>query len=476
MTYDRMRAHSATAVLLPYWTFWEASAGGATFRTEREGMLADVVAALGDAGASVVWQGLIDSSETGEAAAREIEDSGADVVLVVQSMAVPPTYTTAALDRLLELPVVVWAAQRGTTLRPEFDAWDITRMGATVGTPMLTNVLGRQGRPYELIVGAQDDGTTLDDVVRAVRAGAVARAVGRARIARVGVPIAGYACVDVDGDHLNRATGIELVSVHPAEIRNLYREATDIDGLEAEVAAAFDVEVEDADVRTRSLRLAAALERLDREQAFDAGAMNCHVQEIRFGDEPGITPCFGLGRETTRGIPWTCAGDVVTAVAMLVVKRLSGAALYHEVEAIDFDTGEVVLANSGEHDLNWCTDGTRPRLQLNPWFASDAMTGASAWFELPSGPATLVGFTPHHTEPSGFRLIAAEGDVTARSFPDSPSVGGAFRFSGEEPVEKVWQRWVEAGVNHHSAAGPGRFADQVAAIARFLRIGFRRVS
>jgi L-arabinose isomerase len=55
-------------------------------------------------------------------------------------------------------------------------------------------------------------------------------------------------------------------------------------------------------------------------------------------------------------------------------------------------------------------------------------------------------------------------------------VGGAFRFSGTEPVEVVWRRWAEAGVNHHSAAAPGHLADQVEIVARFLGIGFVRAS
>ena len=103
------------------------------------------------------------------------------------------------------------------------------------------------------------------------------------------------------------------------------------------------------------------------------------------------------------------------------------------------------------------------------------MTGVSAWFELPPGPATLVGFTPYHDEPSGYRLIAAEGEVTSRSFPDSPTVGGAFRFSGTEPVEGVWRRWAESGVNHHSAIAPGHLGEMVEVVARFLGIGFVRV-
>ena len=53
---------------------------------------------------------------------------------------------------------------------------------------------------------------------------------------------------------------------------------------------------------------------------------------------------------------------------MLTTKRLGGAAVYHEIEAIDYASGEVVIANSGEHDLAWLAPGERPRLQRNGWF------------------------------------------------------------------------------------------------------------
>ncbi len=466
------------AVILPYWDFWEASVATGGLRRERTEMLAQVVDLLANHGIGAAWQGVVDSASAGETAAGDVTASGANVILVLQTMAVPPAYTTAALDRIPDLPVVVWAAQRGQTLRPDFDADDITRLGATVGVPQLTNVLSRTGRPFSLVVGAHDAADSVLNAATTVQAGAVAHDVGLARIARVGRPIDGYDCVDVDSGELRDATGIELVPLEADAIRDLYGQVSDAEvaDLETEVRAGFEIDVEDPDGLARTLRLAAAMETLDRDHSFDAGAMNCHVDAIRFGGEPGITPCFGLGRETTRGIPWTCVGDVVTAVAMLVTKGLSGAALYHELEAIDFETNEVAIANSGEHDLKWCTAGCTPRLITNPWFTSDPITGASAWFELPPGPATMVGFTPHHAEPSGFRLIAAEGSITGRSFPNSPTVGGAFRFAGTDTVTEAWQRWAETGVNHHSAVGPGHIGGQVATVARFLGIGFTQAS
>ena len=471
-----MRARVSVAVMLPYWGFWESSAGGAAFRSDRRDLLHEVVERLDGAGVDVAWSGMVDSPEAGAAAAEAIKAAGAQVLVVAQSLAVPPTHAMAALDRLGDLPVVVWAVQRDRRLGTGFDQSDITTMGATVGTPMLTNLLVRSGRPFELVVGGISEEPAVEKLARTVGAAALARSLASARIARVGRPIDGYTCVDVDDEVLKAATGIELIPVDPAEIQTLYRGMSDVAELEAELAGRYEDATEDREGRTRSLRLAAAVEELDRAHSFDAGAMNCHVAEIRFADEPGVTPCFGLGRETTRGVPWTCAGDVLTAVAMLVAKRLGGAALYHEIEAIDFETGEVAIANSGEHDLGWCGRGARPRLQPNPWYRSDRITGLSAWFELPPGPATLVGFTPHQDEPSGFRLIAAEGEITGRSFPDSPTVGGAFRFAGGGPVAEAWRRWALAGANHHSAAAPGSLAAEVGVVARYLRIGFARVS
>ena len=170
------------------------------------------------------------------------------------------------------------------------------------------------------------------------------------------------------------------------------------------------------------------------------------------------------------GMPFTCTGDILTAVAMLVTKRLGGAALYHEIEAIDYATGEVVIANSGEHDLAWLDPAERPRLRRNGWFCgTDARCGVCAVLEPVAGPATLVGFTPHPDARGGFRLVAARGELTTRQFPETGTANGAFRFR-DGTVEEAWARWAATGVNHHSSATPGDLSADVTRIARQLGI------
>lgn len=465
-------ARPRVAAVHPYWTLWEHTAGP-TFRADRLELARRVAAALGD-GLDVVAVDDFASSDEAAALAPPYLDAGVDALLVVQTMAAPSAYALALIESLPGVPVVVWAVHETGLVDGSFDHGGITTQGATVGAPMLTNILGRQGRPFELVLGRLSDEATVARVRDALRLAAVARGIRASRIGRVGVPLPGYLHVDVPDDELRAGTGIEVVRIEPDELVERYRAVDEarVAALDAEVRAGwtFEDDVDDGEGLARSLRAAVALEDLVADHALDAGAFNCHVPQFRFGEPIGIAPCWALGRSTTAGVPWTCTGDILTAVAMLVTKRLGGAAVYHEIEAIDYATGEVVIANSGEHDLAWLAHAERPRLRRNGWFCGkDAHCGVCAVLEPPAGPATLVGFAPHPDARGGFRLVAARGELTERRFPETGTVNGAFRFR-DGTVEEAWARWASAGVNHHSSATPGDLSGDVATVARHLGI------
>lgn len=457
------------ALILPYNTFWEAAVPH-DLRAEREA-IADRVAAALAGRVDVVARGTVASVEDGAALAARLEAANAEVALVLQTLAVMPAYTQAVLRPLPGLPVVVWTAHRQQRLPAEFDHGSITSEGATVGTPMLTNTLVREGRPFDLVVGRFDHPLTIETVAGALRAGAAASRLRRARIGRVGPVFQGYDCVDADDAGLGSATGITAVRIEAAELRELYLAVGPerVRELESEARATFAIaENVEGDSLTRTLRAAAALDDLVERHRLDAGAINCHVPEIRFGSEIGIAPCYALGRQTSSGIPWACAGDIVTAVAMLTLKLLGAAAQYHELESLDYDTGEFVVASSGEHDLAFC-DGERPALIRNLWYDGDPHCGACACFGAPAGPATLVAFTELDHPGPGYRYIVAPGTFTTTGWPGVGTPYAAFRFAGGDAVGS-WIRWCRAGANHHSAATPGDVAREVASVARFLGV------
>ena len=463
------------AIVHPYWTLWEHTAGS-TFRADRLALARSVAQGLGDT-VEVVAVADVASPEEGARLGTALADEAPDAILVIASMAVPPATMLAVLDalpKLPKLPVVVWALHETGLVGGDFDHGGITTQGATVGAPMLSNVLARRRRPFEMVLGRLSEDVVVARVRAALRLAAAAARISRSRLGRIGRPIEGYLHVDVDDAELREGMGIQTVFVEPDEVVDAWRAIAParVAALDTEVRAewSFEGDVEADESLQRSLRAALALEDVVDRHGLDGGAFNCHVPQFRFGDEIGIAPCWALGRLTTMGRPFTCTGDILTAVAMLTTKGLGAAALYHEIEAIDYATGEVVIANSGEHDLAWLAPGERPRLRRNGWFCGkDPRCGVCAVLEPPAGPATLVGFTPHPDARGGFRYAVARGELTARRFPETGTANGAFRFS-EGPVEEAWARWAATGVNHHSSATPGDISDAVHGVARLLGV------
>lgn len=461
-------------VIAPYTDFWEAAVPFSA-HDALTGMLRRATATIAPF-ADVAFAGVVGSREEGEAAGRQLAAADVEVVVVMQAMAVMPAFTLAALTLVADRPLVVWALNDGAPVRSDFDHAQITMQGGTVGVPMLTSVLVRTGRPFDLVVGPVDGEGAADRLRPAVAAAVAAHRLRTARIGLVGPPIDGYDCVTVDAEAVHTQVGLTLVEIPPAELLERYRAVSParIDALRAETRTTFDVAADIApDEEARSLRAACALEDLVRDHRLDAGALNCHVPEIRFGDDIGIAPCFGLGRMTSLGVPWGCAGDRVTPIAMLALKLLGGAAVYHELETFDAHTGELILANTGEHDLAYAGPGT-PRLQRNRWFEGDPVCGMCACFGPPAGPATLLAFTQLDVPTTRFRFVVGEGAFTDRDVSGVGTPHGAFRFDRGE-VTDAWTAWCRAGVSHHSAATPGAYGDALDRVGAHLGVEVCRI-
>lgn len=388
-----------------------------------------------------------------------VRAAGVDALVVASVMAVPPAATVQVLHQLVELPVVVWAARRTGRLRRVYTHADIARDGATVGTPQLTSLLVRGGRSFDVVDAALDDTLASEQLGQAVVAAGAAGRIRRARIGRVGNPIEGYDCVDADEARLSTALGVELVDLTPGDFLRHYEAVSTsaVGDLTRAMTSDYALPTEIEDDLSAAVRAAVALGALVNEHGLDAGAFNCHGPEVRLGARIGFAPCFALGHCTSAGVPWTCTGDVLTAVAMLTARALTGASLYHELEAYDASTGEFVVANSGEHDTA-VTDGPAT-VATNPWWQ-----GWCASTPPRTGPATLVAFAQLD---DSHRFIVAGGEVTGRRFDGTGTSNGAFRFT-TVPATAAWTSWCRAGANHHSALTPHAVVEQVARVAAHL--------
>ncbi len=440
-------------VVHPFWSFW-AEAGGPGLEQAQAEVAGRADRALGRLG-QVIWSIRVEPGEPSR------PTPPVDIVVVAVAMAAPPDPTLGVLDRFPGVPVLLWAVLPAAAVPAGFDHAGIVGNGGTVGLPMISAQLTQQGRAFDVVVGpveasASSTGSVAvgpEDLATAVRAAGAAARIRGARIARVGDALPGYEFTGVSPTALARL-GIEVVDLPAAELGERTRRAL-AEG-PASVGTASRAE-------RAAVAYEAALTGLVTEHDLAAGTLNCHVAELRF--HPGLrsAPCRALGTATTSGKPWTCTGDLSTALAMLVVASLDAPTLYHEIETLDLAADVAVLANSGEHDNRF--DLAESAAADNPWYPDHPT--AIRRGTITAGPAALVAC---RSVGEALDLVVADGDFTGQGWPATGTVNAAFRFSSG-PVDQAWRRWCLAGVSHHACATDHRLAADLERVVRYLGLG-----
>ena len=443
------------------------------FRQDRTAFAESMRARLERFG-SVVYPGVVDNDESGREAGLLFARSGVDVIVFAPTMAAPPSYGWEAIRNLPRVPVVAVGAQELVEVPDDYATEEATRRSLTVGLVMFTNVLVRKGRQFTTLVSSveRDDlDIALSETLRAADAAAT---VSKSRLLTIGKPIPGYMDVEVTGEQLVDM-GIEVVEVDPAGVAEAFGavSGSQVVRLVEELRGRFDTARVEDPVLARSARLALAMRELCRQHDVNAGAVNCHGDALRWNPDVGITACLGVALCAEAGLPFACTGDVPTAIALAIGKRLAGSALYCELYQVDFPGDWILVANGGEGDPTIRGASTGVTLLPEDHYLGDHGPGTAVAFALPRGPATLISLTPIDHD-NGWVLVGAEGRILDSKHHAMEGPNGMFRFDSGE-VAGAYARWCEAGATHHAAVLPGHQGEVLRRTAEMLRITYEAV-
>lgn len=423
--------------------------------------------------ADVVAPPLIESDADAVAAAAILRSERLDAVVFAPAMAAPPSYAATALADV-DAPVVIWNAPTIRRLPDDLHQDEATVHSTSVGAVMFGNVLVREGRPAPVVTAAHDDAEIGSRLERTVRAVAAAGSLRGSTLLRVGDPIPGY--LDVE------ATTTELARLGVTE-RAVERK--DWERLVASVATP-DAERALADVRDdpaarwtgdggpgagHSAAVAVALARAADECGAVGGTVNCHGPWFRTSEVVGVPACLAVVREAAAGRSFSCTGDQPAAIALMLARRLTGAALYCECYAPELDTGLVLVAAGGEGDPAFADPDVPMTLEANDHYPGARGEGTSVAFGLRRGPATLLSMSPTST---GWVLAWATGVVEDTRYRDMRGPNGMFRFDSG-PGDEAISRWISSGATHHNALAPGRLDVEIPLVAGALGIDHVRV-
>lgn len=459
--------------LSPYYGLFD-DAMPPSFRQDRAEAASNIHSLLSLFG-EVVFPGLIDSDVAGSAAGHQFADARVDVVVFAPTMAAPPSYLSAALKRLPDIPIIALTAQELTAVPDGYDTEEATRQSLPVGAAMGTNVLFRQNRPFIAVAGALGDPNLDEELAKSLSAAGAAAAVRRMRLGAFGEPIPGYLDVVANEQQLSRL-GVDLVKVSRQDLDVAFAAVDEVqvqDGI-AEARDRYDATAVTDEVLGRSVRLSAALKHLCESREFGAATVNCHGEFFRDNPNVGITACLALSELSEQGCPVSCTGDLPTAIALAVGRSLAGTSLYCELYQLDVDGDWLLVANGGEGDPTIRGPESDVRLLPEDHYLGEAGPGTAVAFAIREGSATLISLSPRDDPEAPWVLVSAEGSILGSRHDRMEGPNAMFRFDSDD-VTTAFSRWCRAGATHHAALLPGRHRDGLAMVADLLSVEHRAI-
>ena len=157
-------------------------------------------------------------------------------------------------------------------------------------------------------------------------------------------------------------------------------------------------------------------------------------------------------------------GDMKVAMAMSILKTISGTGQLSEMYSIDFNDDICIIGHSGSGDAD--ISDKKPTMKIVKVFHGKTGGGYLTQFYPYTGPVTYLAIT--QDADGHFRFVVAEGvneEGKILSFGDT-NMRTRFTCGAREFVN----RWSEAGPTHHMAAATGRHIDTILKIAKIFNV------
>jgi L-arabinose isomerase len=269
----------------------------------------------------------------------------------------------------------------------------------------------------------------------------------------------------VDFLSLRQALGPVCWPIEPEKFAVAMQELSDdeVQVLVKSESRRYKVDME-AGLFEKSCRLALALEKISRENKFDALAT---FDQVWLTDpRVGIIPSYGTGRLCEIGIPCSTEADVTTLVAMLILQELAGQVTFLENYVIDFPHNAIILSHDGHGNPALASKPEEVTIKSSIYYQGVNGFGAGLEFAYAAGPVTMMSLVSIKNR---WRLIYSEG----ASIPIRPRPVAApqMLFQPKSMAIQDWcNAWCLAGAPHHQALALGNLGSKIRTVASMLKL------
>lgn len=418
--------------------------------------------------------GMVTTKEQAQEAGDLFRAADVDLV-VLQMLTYATSYNVLPAVRDLDAPVVVVNVQKRA--QPDYDATDIPvwlgELYACGAPGEVVADLNRAGKRCAVVTGVVEGGDPVvaDQLDQWCRAAQVRRRLRRTNIAQIGRPYPGMMDLYIDETNLYNRLGLYTKQFDWEKmwaIADGIDDARAIDAKAAEIIDTFDVEggasVSDEPIQEMA-RYVVAFEQWCRDE--EIGLVASHYDGYAKGQagvlDSMLIPAFSM--LIKQGTSCAVEGDMKVAIAMSILKTISGTGQLSEMYSIDFPEDIVIIGHSGSGDADIST-ARKPTLKVVPVFHGKTGGGYLTQFYPGHGTITFLAITQDGD--GNFKFVVAEGENVDGPIFTFGDTNMRMRFS--IGAREFMNRWNETGPTHHMAACLGSQTDTILKVAKILDV------
>lgn len=416
--------------------------------------------------------GMVTTKELAMAAGDKFRAADVDLV-ILQLLTYATSYNMLPAVRDLDVPVVLVNLQKKKA--PDYENTDtatwLGELYACGAVGEMVADLERAGKRHAVITGVVEGGdpqvqAELEDWCRAAQ---VRRRFRDTNLAQIGRPYPGMMDLYIDETNLYHRMFVYTKQFDWEKMWAIADHITDENVIRTkaqDILNTFEIEGGGTIEKVWDMaRYVVAFEQWVQEEdiALVASHYDGFAQGVAGKLDSMLIPAFSM--LIKQGVACAVEGDIKVAMAMSILKTISGTGQLSEMYSIDFNEDICIIGHSGSGDAD-ISQSRKPSMKIVPVFHGKTGGGYLTQFYPPTGPVTYLGIT--QDKDGHFKFVAAEGvneEGPIFTFGDT-NMRTRFTCGARE----FCNRWSEEGPTHHMAAAVGRHIDTILKVAKIMNV------
>lgn len=420
----------------------------------------------------IIDGGIVTTKELSQDAGDLFRCADVDLV-VVQLLTYATSYNVLPAVRDLDVPVVLVNVQK--LKAPDYENTDTAKwlgeLYACGAVGEMVADLERAEKRHAVITGVVEGGDAyvereIEDWCKAAQ---VRRRFRDTNLAQIGRPYPGMMDLYIDETNLYHRMWVYTKQFDWEKMWVIADHITDEKLIEEKVQDILDTFEIEAGYNEKDIwemaKYVLAFEQWvkDEKLGFVASHYDGFAEGIAGKLDSMLIPAFSM--LIKQGTACAVEGDIKVAMAMSILKTISGTGQLSEMYSIDFNEDICIIGHSGSGDAD-ISQAKKPTMKIVPVFHGKTGGGYLTQFYPPVGDVTYLGITQDKN--GYFKFVVAEGVNEKGPIFTFGDTNMRTRFSCG--AREFVNRWSEAGPTHHMAAAVGKHIDTILKVAKIFNI------